>query len=63
MPWLTAEANIAFGAGRIGLAERQRRSSALLDLVGLAGLGHRLPKDLSGGRPWCSVTGRRLRPW
>ena len=50
MPWLTAEANIAFGAGRIGPAERRTRSRVLLDRIGLAGLGHRLPRDLSGGQ-------------
>lgn len=50
MPWLTAEANIAFGAGQVGPVERRRRSSVLLDRIGLAGLGHRLPRDLSGGQ-------------
>ena len=50
LPWLTAEANIAFGADRIAPAERRARSSALLDRIGLAGLGHRLPRDLSGGQ-------------
>ena len=50
LPWLTAEANIAFGAGRIAPAERRARSTALLDRIGLAGLGHRLPRDLSGGQ-------------
>ena len=50
LPWLTAEANIAFGARSMGKVERQARSSALLDRIGLAGLGQRLPRDLSGGQ-------------
>ncbi len=50
LPWLTAGANIVFGAGRLAPAERRARSRGLLDRIGLAGLGHRLPRDLSGGQ-------------
>ena len=50
LPWLTAEANIAFGGKRLGAAERKARAESLLDRVGLAGYGKRWPRELSGGQ-------------
>ena len=50
MPWLSAGDNIGFGAPSLDRAERASRSAALLQRVGLAGLGDKLPKALSGGQ-------------
>jgi sulfonate transport system ATP-binding protein len=50
LPWLTVGRNIAFGGKRIARPERQRRVTALLARIGLAGYGGRWPKDLSGGQ-------------
>ncbi|CAN5321595.1 ABC transporter ATP-binding protein [soil metagenome] len=47
-PWLTVARNIAFDQN--GGVRDNRRVDALLDEVGLAGLGDRLPKQLSGGQ-------------
>ena len=62
---MTVEENIAFGL-RVQGASRQRRAdrvAELLGLMGLQGLGHRYPSQLSGGSvsawPW---PGRSLRP-
>ncbi|MEW6640501.1 MAG: ABC transporter ATP-binding protein [Pseudomonadota bacterium] len=50
-PWLTAEANVAFGLRMAGRPGRERREAArrLLDLVGLPEAGGRYPSELSGG--------------
>jgi sulfonate transport system ATP-binding protein len=50
LPWLTTEANIAFGGRRLGAAERQDRTQSLLRRIGLAGYGKRWPRELSGGQ-------------
>ncbi|MET0312369.1 MAG: ABC transporter ATP-binding protein [Burkholderiaceae bacterium] len=47
-PWLTVADNIAFASNRPGAGDP--RVSALLEEVGLAGYGERLPKQLSGGQ-------------
>jgi len=49
---MTVSENIEFGlrVRRIGGGERTRRRDELLDLVGLSGLGDRLPRQLSGGQ-------------
>lgn len=49
---MTVSDNVAFGLRirRVPAAERSRRSSELLDLVGLAGLGSRYADQLSGGQ-------------
>ena len=50
LPWLHIGANIAFGGQRLPVAERQRRTDALLERIGLSGYGARWPRDLSGGQ-------------
>lgn len=47
-PWLTVADNIAFGTGARGLSSDAL--AAVLDEVGLAGLGGALPRQLSGGQ-------------
>jgi NitT/TauT family transport system ATP-binding protein len=50
-PWLTTLSNIEFPLSLRGTRkeERQRRSRAMLSLVGLEGFGARYPHELSGG--------------
>jgi NitT/TauT family transport system ATP-binding protein len=50
-PWMTVEANVAFGLEIKGMAraERHERVTALLAMLGLADFADRFPKDLSGG--------------
>jgi sulfonate transport system ATP-binding protein len=50
LPWLKVGANIAFGGQRLSAVERQRRTEALIERIGLAGYGARWPRDLSGGQ-------------
>jgi sulfonate transport system ATP-binding protein len=50
LPWLTTEANIAFGGRRLLKTDRHTRAKALLARVGLAGYGARWPRELSGGQ-------------
>lgn len=49
---MTVSDNVEFGLRirRVAHAERRRRSTELLDLVGLGGLGERFPDQLSGGQ-------------
>jgi sulfonate transport system ATP-binding protein len=47
-PWLTVARNVAFDLG--GRRFDRARVDALLDEVGLTGLGDRLPKQISGGQ-------------
>jgi NitT/TauT family transport system ATP-binding protein len=50
-PWLTVQQNVELGLEAQGVApaERQQRADAMLDLIGLAGFGGALPRELSGG--------------
>ena len=52
-PWLSVEANIAFGlnlkANRVSLAEQRDTVERYLQLMGLADFRHAYPKTLSGG--------------
>ena len=50
-PWMTVEANIAFGLDirGTGSEEKARIVDELLDMLGLKEFRHRFPKDLSGG--------------
>ncbi len=50
-PWMTLRENVGFPleARGIPVAERQRRSAELIELVGLTGFEDRYPFELSGG--------------
>ena len=59
-PHLTVAGNVAFGLPR---AERKGpKVAAALDLVGLAGFGHRAPGTLSGGQQQRVALARALAP-
>lgn len=50
-PWLTVQQNVEFGLEAQGVKpkEREMRADAMLELMGLAGFGGALPRELSGG--------------
>ena len=50
-PWLTVQQNVELGLEAQGVPadERERRADAMLELIGLAGFGGALPRELSGG--------------
>jgi NitT/TauT family transport system ATP-binding protein len=50
-PWLTVQQNVELGLEAQGLppVEREKRADAMLELMGLAGFGGALPRELSGG--------------
>jgi NitT/TauT family transport system ATP-binding protein len=50
-PWLTVQENVELGleAQRTQAAERTRRASEAIDLIGLGGFESAFPKELSGG--------------
>ncbi|HVN01510.1 MAG TPA: nitrate/sulfonate/bicarbonate ABC transporter ATP-binding protein [Caulobacteraceae bacterium] len=50
-PWLTVEENVELGleAQRVPAAERERRASEAIELIGLGGFERAYPKELSGG--------------
>jgi molybdate transport system ATP-binding protein len=48
-PHLTVASNVAYGLEGLPAAERRRKVRELLDLMGLAGLEERYPRQLSGG--------------
>jgi NitT/TauT family transport system ATP-binding protein len=50
-PWLTVQQNVELGLEAQGVAPEQRRerADAMLELIGLAGFGGALPRELSGG--------------
>lgn len=52
LPWKTVRENVALGLQIRGLPrpEREREVAAVLDWLGLGGLGHRYPAQLSGGQ-------------
>lgn len=57
-PHLDVAGNIAFGMGR----NKGERVQELLELVGLAGYGHRRPHELSGGQQQRVALARALAP-
>lgn len=50
-PWLTVQQNVELGLEAQGVAavEREKQADAMLELMGLAGFGGALPRELSGG--------------
>ncbi len=63
IPVLTALENVEFPLQLLGVkeaAERRRRVEALLEEVGLAGLGDRRPSELSGGQQQRVAVARAL---
>ncbi len=50
-PWLTVQQNVELGLEAQGVPadEREKRADAMLELIGLAGFGGALPRELSGG--------------
>ena len=61
-PHLNVSANIGFGLDELPKPQRQRRIDALLDTVGLLGLGARYPHELSGGQQQRVALARALAP-
>ncbi|MBA2283050.1 MAG: ABC transporter ATP-binding protein, partial [Acidimicrobiia bacterium] len=60
-PHMTVERNVGYGIGRRE-PDRQARIDAALDMVGLLGLGDRLPGTLSGGQQQRVALARALAP-
>lgn len=50
-PWLTVQQNVELGLEAQGVPadDREKRADAMLELIGLAGFGGALPRELSGG--------------
>jgi NitT/TauT family transport system ATP-binding protein len=50
-PWLTVQQNVELGLEAQGVSgtEREKHADKMLDLIGLAGFGGALPRELSGG--------------
>ncbi|WP_394787423.1 AAA-associated domain-containing protein [Rhodoferax sp.] len=50
-PWLTVQQNVELGLEAQGVPadEREKRADAVLEMIGLAGFGGALPRELSGG--------------
>lgn len=50
-PWLTVQQNVELGLEAQGVPadEREKRANMVLELIGLAGFGGALPRELSGG--------------
>jgi putative spermidine/putrescine transport system ATP-binding protein len=63
-PHLTVDENIGFGLRMRGVksGERRQRVNELLEIVRLAGLGHRYPHQLSGGQQQRVAIARALAP-
>ncbi|GAB2871144.1 ABC transporter ATP-binding protein [Streptomyces deserti] len=61
-PHLTVARNVAFGLTGLDRGERRRRMEEMLDLVGLAGYGDRMPHELSGGQQQRIALARALAP-
>jgi iron(III) transport system ATP-binding protein len=59
-PHLTVEQNISYGLPRVH--RRNGKTEEVLALVGLSGLGHRMPHELSGGQQQRVALGRALAP-
>jgi iron(III) transport system ATP-binding protein len=61
-PHLSVERNVSFGLTGLDRTARRRRTEKMLDLVGLAGYGERMPHELSGGQQQRISLARALAP-
>ncbi|MFD7256191.1 ABC transporter ATP-binding protein [Streptomyces sp. NPDC059874] len=61
-PHLSVARNIAFGLTGQDRSARRRRTEEMLELVGLAGYGDRMPHELSGGQQQRIALARALAP-
>jgi iron(III) transport system ATP-binding protein len=61
-PHINVWQNIDFGLGKLTKEQRRTRVGHVLDLVGLTGLGERMPHELSGGQQQRVALARALAP-
>ncbi|MFH0245477.1 ABC transporter ATP-binding protein [Streptomyces sp. HK10] len=61
-PHLSVARNVSFGLTGLDRGESRRRVGEMLDLVGLAGYGDRMPHELSGGQQQRVALARALAP-